>query len=79
MPPRLILAALKGGSGKTILTLGLISFWRDKGFKISPFKKGPDFIDTGWLAFAAGKSCHNLDPFLMTDDQIIQSFLSKIA
>jgi cobyrinic acid a,c-diamide synthase len=79
MSPRLILAALKGGSGKTILTLGLISFWRYKGFKVSPFKKGPDFIDTGWLAFAAEKSCHNLDPFLMTDDQVIQSFLSNSA
>ena len=75
MPPRLILAALKGGSGKTILTLGLISFWRKKGFKVSSFKKGPDFIDTGWLAFAAGKPCYNLDPFLMTDEQITQSFL----
>ncbi|HUU40750.1 MAG TPA: cobyrinate a,c-diamide synthase [Desulfatiglandales bacterium] len=75
IPPRIILAALRGGSGKTILTLGLISSWREKGFKVSPFKKGPDFIDAGWLAFAAGKSCHNLDPFLMTETQIIESFL----
>jgi cobyrinic acid a,c-diamide synthase len=74
--PRIIIAALKGGAGKTILSLGLTSAWREKGYSVAPFKKGPDFIDSGWLAFAAGRSCHNLDPFLMTDIQIIQSFLS---
>ena len=74
--PRIIIAALKGGAGKTILSLGLTSAWREKGYRVAPFKKGPDFIDSGWLAFAAGRSCHNLDPFLMTDIQVIQSFLS---
>jgi cobyrinic acid a,c-diamide synthase len=77
--PRLIIAALRGGSGKTILSLGLTSAWRKKGYRVAPFKKGPDFIDAGWLAFAAGRSCHNLDSFLMTDIQIIQSFLSHSA
>jgi cobyrinic acid a,c-diamide synthase len=77
--PRLIIAALRGGSGKTILSLGLTSAWRKKGYRIAPFKKGPDFIDSGWLAFAAGRPCHNLDPFLMTDIQIIQSFLTHSA
>ena len=74
--PRIVIAALRGGSGKTILSLGLTSAWRKKGYRIAPFKKGPDFIDAGWLAFAAGRSCHNLDSFLMTDGQIIQSFFS---
>ena len=76
MSPRILLAALKGGSGKTIMALGLISSWREKGFKISPFKKGPDFIDAGWMAFAASQPCYNLDPFLMNEEQIIESFLS---
>ena len=77
--PRIIIAALKGGSGKTILSLGLTAAWRKKGYRVAPFKKGPDFIDAGWLAFAAGRSCHNLDPFLMTENQIIQSFYSNSA
>ncbi len=74
--PRIIIAALRGGSGKTILSLGLTAAWRKKGYRVAPFKKGPDFIDSGWLAFAAGRSCHNLDPFLMTPTQITQSFVS---
>jgi cobyrinic acid a,c-diamide synthase len=77
--PRIIIAALKGGSGKTILSLGLTAAWRNKGYGVAPFKKGPDFIDAGWLEFAAGRSCHNLDPFLMTDAQITQSFFSHSA
>jgi len=74
--PRIIIGALRGGSGKTILSLGLIAAWREKGYRIAPFKKGPDFIDAGWLSFAAGQSCHNLDPFLMNEEQILASFLS---
>jgi len=71
----MVLAGLRGGSGKTFLTLGLISLWREKGYQIAPFKKGPDFIDAGWLTFAATRPCYNLDPFLMNEEQIIGSFL----
>jgi cobyrinic acid a,c-diamide synthase len=74
--PRVVLAGLRGGSGKTLLALGLASCLRKEGLKVSPFKKGPDFIDAGWLSLAAGRECHNLDPFLMTDTQISESFLS---
>jgi cobyrinic acid a,c-diamide synthase len=75
--PRIIIGALRGGSGKTILSLGLIAAWREKGYRIAPFKKGPDFIDSGWLTFAADQSCHNLDIFLMNEEQILESFLSN--
>ena len=72
--PRLVLAGLRGGSGKTILTLGLIAVWREMGYEVAPFKKGPDFIDAGWHTFAAGRTCHNLDSFLMDDNQLLSSF-----
>lgn len=71
--PRIIIAALKGGSGKTIISLGLTSAWREEGYTVASFKKGPDFIDAGWLAFASGRPCHNLDPFLMSEAKILQS------
>ena len=38
--PRIIIAGLKGGSGKTTLSLGLIAVFRKKGMKVIPFKKG---------------------------------------
>ena len=74
-PPRIIIAALKGGSGKTILSLGLTSAWKGMGHRVAAFKKGPDFIDSGWLSFAAGRPCYNLDPFLMNPGQIVASLL----
>ena len=64
--PRLTVAALRGGSGKTTVSLGLVSAWRDQGLQVIPFKKGPDYIDAGWLAHAAEAACYNLDPFLMS-------------
>ncbi len=75
MQPRIVIAALRGGAGKTMVSLGLTSAWHKKGYRIAPFKKGPDFIDAGWLTFAADRSCYNLDPFLMDREQICESFV----
>lgn len=69
--PRLLLAALRGGAGKTTLTLGLLAAWRAQGRRVIPFKKGPDYIDPAWHALAAGSPSHNLDPFLMEGDRIM--------
>ncbi len=72
--PRIIVSALSGGSGKTILSLGLAASWRKRGITVTPFKKGPDYIDAGWLTLAAGQPCRNLDTFFATKEQILSSF-----
>jgi cobyrinic acid a,c-diamide synthase len=72
--PRIVIAGLKGGSGKTTLSLGLIAAWRRKGRVVVPYKKGPDYIDAGWLSSAAGRLCYNLDPFLIGQERIMSSF-----
>ncbi len=77
--PRLLLAALRGGAGKTTLTLGLLAAWRDQGRRVVPFKKGPDYIDPAWHYLAAGCPSHNLDPFLMEGDQILASVARHAA
>jgi len=74
--PRIIIAALCGGSGKTLLSIGITAALSKSGRSIAPFKKGPDYIDAGWLALAAGRPCYNLDSFLLDEDQNLQSFLS---
>jgi len=73
---RIIIAALRGGSGKTMLSIGLIAAFSILGKSIAPFKKGPDYIDAGWLALAAGRPCYNLDSFLLNSNENFQSFLS---
>ena len=72
--PRLIIAALRGGSGKTIVSIGIVAALRARGVSVAPFKKGPDYIDAGWLALAAGRPCYNLDTFLLDADLIRRSF-----
>ncbi len=72
--PRILISALRGGSGKTILSIGITAAWKSFGKQITPFKKGPDYIDAGWLALAAGRPCYNLDTFLTQKEQILQSF-----
>jgi cobyrinic acid a,c-diamide synthase len=75
--PRIMITALRGGSGKTIITLGLASAFLKRKIKVSTFKKGPDFIDSGWLSFSSGRHCHNLDSFLMPHSHIIDSVIKN--
>mmetsp|Transcript_22508 Transcript_22508/g.10868 ORF Transcript_22508/g.10868 Transcript_22508/m.10868 type:complete len:474 (-) Transcript_22508:1445-2866(-) len=74
--PRIIIAALKGGSGKTILSLGIIAALKRLGKSVAVYKKGPDYIDAGWLALAADRPCYNLDNFLVSKEQVKHSFIS---
>ena len=39
--PRIIIAALRGGSGKTLLSIGIAAALSESGKSIAPFKKGP--------------------------------------
>ena len=75
--PRIMIASLRGGSGKTVISMGITAAWKSRGSKVIPFKKGPDYIDAGWLAMAAGHPCYNLDPFLMEKGLVIHSFQSR--
>lgn len=70
----IVIAGLSGGSGKSIVAVGITAMFSRLGTRVTPFKKGPDYIDAGWLALAAGNDCYNLDPYLMTDTSIQHSF-----
>ncbi|WP_456324952.1 cobyrinate a,c-diamide synthase [Desulfonauticus submarinus] len=63
MSKSFMLAGLSSGSGKTSLSLALISALSQKGYEIFPFKVGPDYLDPMYLSKVAQKPCLNLDLF----------------
>lgn len=74
MPKGIMVAGLGGGSGKSVVAVGLTAAYAAQNRNVVPFKKGPDYIDAGWLQLAAGRPCYNLDPFLMDSEVIKHSF-----
>lgn len=43
--PRIMLAAPSSGSGKTLITCGILQALVNRGFNVASFKCGPDYID----------------------------------
>ena len=73
--PRVVIAAPGSGHGKTSVATGLLGALRQRGLAVSPHKVGPDYIDPGYHALAAGRAGRNLDPWLVGEDQIVPMFL----
>jgi cobyrinic acid a,c-diamide synthase len=61
----LVIAAPRSGSGKTMLTLGLMRSYRNAGLAVAGAKCGPDYIDPAFHAAATGKPSFNLDSWAM--------------
>ena len=61
----LVIAAPASGSGKTVVTLGLIHHLAELGLDVTSAKVGPDYIDPAFHVAAGGRKCFNLDPWAM--------------
>ena len=61
--PRVLLAAPASGSGKTMITCGLLQALTLRGMKVASFKCGPDYIDPMFHEKVIGTKSGNLDLF----------------
>ena len=74
MQSRFMISAAHKSSGKTTLSIGLCAALSERGLKVQPYKKGPDYIDPMWLTRASRRACHNLDFYLMGQDEVREVF-----
>jgi cobyrinic acid a,c-diamide synthase len=77
--PRVVIAAPASGHGKTTVATGLLAAFAARGTAVAPFKVGPDYIDPGYHALAAGRPGRNLDPVMVGEDRIAPLFAHGAA
>jgi cobyrinic acid a,c-diamide synthase len=71
-----IVAGTNSGCGKTTVTIGLLKLLQNKGFRVAPFKIGPDFIDPMFHEFVSGKPSYNLDN-VMQSEEVVRYLFDK--
>lgn len=67
--PRILLAAGSSGSGKTLITCGILQALVDRGLRVASFKCGPDYIDPMFHSRVIGTESANLDTFFTSRER----------
>lgn len=77
--PRILLAAPGSGSGKTLLTTGLLTLFQNRGIRCRSFKCGPDYIDPMFHKYVLGIDSCNLDSFFLSQEELRTLFRKRAA
>ncbi|EMJ96645.1 cobyrinate a,c-diamide synthase [Leptospira alstonii] len=72
--PRIVISGTGSGVGKTTIVLALTQALRKRGLKVATFKCGPDYLDPTYHSRTSGKTCHNLDGWLMGKESVLNTF-----
>jgi cobyrinic acid a,c-diamide synthase len=77
--PRLVIAGVSSGVGKTTVAVALARALRSRGLRPALFKCGPDYLDPTYHARAAGQASQNLDGWMMGRDAVLTTFVHAAA
>ena len=69
-----VISAASSNSGKTLLSLILISWLRSINKTVQTFKVGPDYLDPQQLTAVSKKACRNLDLILSGESWVRENF-----
>jgi cobyrinic acid a,c-diamide synthase len=72
--PRLVLAGVSSGAGKTTTTIAVARVLGARGLKVALFKCGPDYLDPTYHARVTGTPSQNLDGWMMGRDAVRDTF-----
>ena len=73
--PRILLTATSSGSGKTMITCGILKALKNRGLDCAAFKCGPDYIDPMFHREVLGIASYNLDTFMCGRSGVRSSLL----
>lgn len=73
--PRILLTATSSGSGKTMITCGILKALKKRGLNCAAFKCGPDYIDPMFHRKVLGIDSYNLDTFMCGRSGVKSSLL----
>ncbi len=73
--PRIMIAAPKSGSGKTMITCALLEALKERDEVLSAFKCGPDYIDPMFHRRVIGVDSRNLDGYFSGEKQLQELFV----
>ena len=71
---KIIIAGASSSAGKTTITCGILAALKKRGFNLSAYKTGPDYIDTEYLRRAGSCEAFNLDTWLMNENSTLELF-----
>lgn len=76
--PRILIGAAASGSGKTMITCGILQALKNRGLRVASYKCGPDYIDPMFHSKVIGTRSGNLDTFF-TGEEITRYLLMENA